>query len=260
MKLPDRLSALESALQAECLACQRAEPRLIARPGLSLCCCSQCAYSARPINYRARSAKRVGRSIRPDGDGVGNRLCGAVFHLRRERLRQRADTGGRQRNRGAINVESAEKISFAAGVIPTINPLGIGGWTERALLFSLRSRLVSPARPSSLQRPSWNDRSAGAHGRSRDATGSFIAAQRPVPDWTPAGPDRRHRRRQPSGRRRLSDISIRNRLPVDGLGARAIEVNCLQFPSRANSHDVAGMHRRPRVDQPQFIPTTGVTV
>ncbi len=38
----------------------------------------------------------------------------------------------------------------------------------------------------------------------RDATGSFIAARRVVPDRTPAVPDRRYRRRQPAGCRRLN--------------------------------------------------------
>ena len=61
-------------------------------------------YAARPAHQRRPAiAKRVGRAVRADGDGLGNRLCGAVFHLRRERLRQRAGAGGRQRHHRAMS-------------------------------------------------------------------------------------------------------------------------------------------------------------
>jgi NAD(P)-dependent dehydrogenase (short-subunit alcohol dehydrogenase family) len=59
--------------------------------------------AARPAHQRWPAiAKRGGRAVRADGDGLGNRLRGAVFHLRRERLRQRAGAGGRQRNHWAL--------------------------------------------------------------------------------------------------------------------------------------------------------------
>ena len=48
------------------------------------------------------SRSACGRAVRADGDGLGNRLRGAVFHLGRERLRQRAGAGGRQRNHRAM--------------------------------------------------------------------------------------------------------------------------------------------------------------
>ena len=89
-----------------------------------------------------------------------------------------------------------------AGSIAAINPLPISLRTKRALLFSQGSRLLSRLRPFSLcalaPRRIW---------KMTDATGSFISAQRPVPDRTPAGPDRRHRRRQPAGRRRVRRAS-----------------------------------------------------
>jgi NAD(P)-dependent dehydrogenase (short-subunit alcohol dehydrogenase family) len=60
-------------------------------------------YAARPAYQRRPAvAKRGGCAVRADGDGLGNCLRGAVFHLRRERLRQRPGAGGRQRNHRAI--------------------------------------------------------------------------------------------------------------------------------------------------------------
>jgi NAD(P)-dependent dehydrogenase (short-subunit alcohol dehydrogenase family) len=53
-------------------------------------------HAARPSHQRRPSvAQRFGRAVRADGDGLGDRLRRAVFHVRRQRLRQRADAGGR---------------------------------------------------------------------------------------------------------------------------------------------------------------------
>src|SRR5205807_2526810 len=54
-------------------------------------------------------------AVRSDGDGLGNRLRGAVFHLRRERLRQRAGAGGRQRNHRAMSQNPGRKSRSLAG-------------------------------------------------------------------------------------------------------------------------------------------------
>jgi hypothetical protein len=101
-----------------------------------------------------------------------------------------------------LEPKSREKISSAGRSIGAINPLPISLWTKRALLFSQASRLVSPVRPFSVCAPfhrrPW---------KMSDATGSFISAQRPIPDRTAPGPDRRHRRREPAGRRRVGRTS-----------------------------------------------------
>lgn len=103
----------------------------------------------RPAHQRrAAVAKRRRRAVRADGDRVGNRLCGAVLHLRRERLRQRAGAGGRQRNLRAVRAGSGENISFAGGAIQAINLLQTSLRTKHTLLFSLRYRLLSPPGPS----------------------------------------------------------------------------------------------------------------
>ena len=67
-------------------------------------------YAARPAHQRRPAvAKCGGRAVRADGDRVGNRLRGAVFHLRRERLHQRAGAGGRQRNHRVIGPNPERK-------------------------------------------------------------------------------------------------------------------------------------------------------
>jgi NAD(P)-dependent dehydrogenase (short-subunit alcohol dehydrogenase family) len=60
-------------------------------------------------------ADRGGRAVRADGDRLGNRLCGAVFHLRRERLRQRPGAGGRQRHHRAVSQNPGRRFHPPAG-------------------------------------------------------------------------------------------------------------------------------------------------
>jgi hypothetical protein len=166
----------------------------------------------------------------------------------------------RKLNCRTVSQKSVEKISFAAKAIAAINPLPVGLRTKRALLFSEGYRLLSRLEPSSLLRPS-RSRSAGAHGRSRDATGPFIAAQRHIPDRTAPGPDRRHRCREPAGRWRLSYISIGNWLPVNELKARDGSLPAESFQLHLGQVRVAS--RGPlscvRVSR-SSSPTNGVTV
>ncbi len=107
----------------------------------------------------------------------------------------------------AYRPETGEKISSVAGSIAAIIPLQSGVRTTRALLFSLVSRLLSQARPFSVVRPSPEHCSHGRRWKMSDATDSFIAAWRAVPDRASAVPDRCHRGRQSAVRRRLSDLT-----------------------------------------------------
>ena len=105
----------------------------------------------------------------------------------------------------AYRPETGEKISSVSGSIAAIIPLQSGVRTTRALLFSLVSRLLSQARPFSVLRPSPERCSHGRRWKMSDATDSFIAAWRAVPDRASAVPDRCHRSGQLAVRRRISD-------------------------------------------------------
>src|SRR5260370_31955343 len=105
----------------------------------------------------------------------------------------------------------AEKISIVADWNAAINPLPTIDRTMDALLFSPRPRHGSRAIASFHPALFLAERLSRWRGRNfRYATGNFISARSTVPDRPPAGPDRRHRRRQSAGGGRLSKPQSRS--------------------------------------------------
>ena len=144
--------------------------------------------------------ERGGRPVRAMATGWEIAYA-ALFFISDESVTLRADAGGLQRHHRVMNQNPARSLirrRFNQDK-STVDP----SRTKRALLFSQAFRPVGGVIPFSVCALGEFFRRAQEDVEMRS---SFISAPRPVPDRTSAGPDRRHRRRQPARRRRQRNL------------------------------------------------------